>query len=241
MGLMLDKLKTSNMKIRNILKACIIIPAAAAILASCKEKEYTPYYNAYLTAIKAGEETGGCNFISDDSITVVPLNMYDAISKLKTDDRVLATFSIPSGEITDPVEVELTSILKLTPMDIIATASPDTLSYDPVDPLSMWHSGGIKGISRFLTISYAIQTSNNNIPHEICLVDDLTVTNPDQEGYYHLRFSHNANNDPSIYATTTVATFLLPDKYTSAQVKGIKVHFKPFSAGVDSTMTVNFK
>lgn len=220
---------------------CIIIPAAAAILASCKEQEYTPYYNAYLTAIETGEETGSCNFISDDSITVVPLNMYDAISKLKTDDRVLATFSIPSGEITDPVNAEFTSIVQLPTMDIIATASPDTLSYDDVDPIAMWHSGGIKGISRFLTISYRVKTGINEIPHEICLVDDLTADNPDQEGYYHLRFSHNANNDPAIYATTTVATFLLPDKYTSAQVTGIKVNFEPFSAGVDSTMTVNFK
>ena len=180
-------------------------------------------------------------FISDDSLKVIPLNYYSNIESLKTDDRLIATFTIPSGEVTNPVEVEFTSFVKMVPQDILQTSAPDTVGNDPADPQVMWQSGGIEGTSRFLTINFIYQASTSGIQHKIYLIDDLTAENPDEDGYYHLKFRHDANKDQLQLSASSVATFPLPEKYTAPGIKGIKVDFNTISEEKDSTLTVNFK
>lgn len=215
--------------------------ATTSIIASCN-KESTIYFNAYLTAVETEGQPYKCYFVSDDSIKVIPVSQFESISTLNTDDRIFATFTIPSGEITDPVEVDFTSLVKLPSASIVETLSPDTLANDYANPISMWQSGGVYGASRFLTISFSLQTSNSGVSHDICLVDDMTATdNPDKDGYYHLRFSHDTNNDIAIYAITSVSTFQLKEKYTAPDIKGITVHFKPYSLETDSTLTVTYR
>lgn len=229
------------MKINN-LRTLFIVSAAAAVLSSCKI-EHPTYYNAYMTALNnGGESSSFCTLITDDSITVYPLNQYTFFSQLKTNDRVYATFTIPSGEITDPMEVEFNSVTMLTPLDIVATSSSDTLNADdPANPETIWQSGGIKGVSRFLNIVYTVNVSQYSPFHGIYLVDDLNQeSNPDPSGYYHLQFMHNANNDPGTLRSTSVATFPLTEKYTAPGIKGIKVRFSPIDLGVDSTLTLTF-
>lgn len=231
---------TDKMKIKNLLKTCLVGAASAAIITSC-ETERPIYYSAYMTAVETtGGEPYSCLFVSDDSITIIPLNQYEFISKLETDDRIIGTFTIPDGEISDPVEVEFTSFTQLPPQDITVTGNIDTVGNNYIDPQTMWHSGGVKGTSRFLTISFAIQASSAGIQHDIYLVDDTSLSNPDADGYYRLKFRHDANNDPFVEVVGGVATFRLPEKYTAPGIKGIKVDFKNFSPGVDSTLTVTF-
>ncbi len=229
-----------EMNIRTIFKTCIVVPAAMAALASCNT-EQTEYFNAYLTAVETEGQPYKCYFISDDSLTVIPLNYYSNIESLKTDDRLIATFTIPSGEVTDPVEVEFTSFVKMVPQDILQTSAPDTVGNDPADPQVMWQSGGIEGTSRFLTINFIYQASTSGIQHKIYLIDDLTAENPDEDGYYHLKFRHDANKDQFQLSASSVATFPLPEKYTAPGIKGIKVDFNTISEEKDSTLTVNFK
>lgn len=229
------------MKIKHLVKAGLIMTAAVSIMASCEKREGTFYYNAYMTAVETEGQPYKCYFVSDDSVKVIPVSQFESIGTLNTDDRIFGTFTIPSGEITNPVEVEFTSLVKLPPMKIVETMSPDTLADDYANPVSMWHSGGIYGASRFLTVSYTVQASNSGASHDFCLVDDMTATdNPDKDGYYHLRFSHDSNQDLSLYAITSVSTFPLKDKYTAPEIKGIKVHFNPYSVGTDSTLTVTY-
>ena len=228
------------MNIRNIFTACMIVPAALAVLASCN-KEQTVYYNSYLTAVETEGQPYKCYFVSDDSLTVIPLNYYSNIENLETDDRLIATFSIPSGEITDPVEVEFSSIIQMVSQNILQTDAADTVANHPADPLSMWQSGGVKGASRFLTINFIYQATTSGIQHSIYLVDDLNAENPDKDGYYHLKFRHDANNDQLIYTASSVATFPLPEKYTAPGIKGLKVDFNTISEDKDSTLTVTFK
>lgn len=228
------------MNIRNIFKACIIVPAALAALASCNT-EQTEYFNAYLTAVETEGQPYKCFFISDDSLTVIPLNYYSNIENLNTDDRLIATFTIPSGEITDPVEVEFVSFVQMIPQDILQTSSIDTVGNDPADPLTMWQSGGIEGTSRFLTINFIYQAAASGIQHKIYLVDDLSTENPDKDGYYHLKFRHDAKKDQPQLTASSVATFPLPEKYTAPGIKGLKVDFNTISEEQDSTLTLTFK
>lgn len=226
------------MKIQTLLCSALTIIA----LSSCEQPEPTIYYNTYMTAVQS---ESGCIFVSDDSLTIVPTNSISNLGSLKTDDRLFATFSVPSGEITDPVMAEFTSLVLLDPLEIIATSSPDTLSIkadDPADLQSVWQSGGVKGASRFLTISYSVKASEFGLPHYTYIVDDLTRTdNPDAEGYYHLRFLHDTNNDPFVIYTSSIATFPLTEKYTGPDIKGIKIDYTPLTAGKDSTLTLTFK
>ena len=222
-----------------IIRACLPLAAAAALV-SCNTGEQTLYYNSYMTAVETEGQPYRCIFVTDDSTTVIPLNFFPNIEDLKTDDRIIATFSIPSGRITDPVEVEFTSMAQLLPQSVIMTSSPDTIANDPADPMTMWHSGGVKGASRYLTVTFNVQASSSGIAHGICLVDDLSAENPDADGYYHLKFRHSANNDPIMYTSANVATFPLADKYSAPGIKGIKVDFRPITPGIDSTLTVTY-
>ena len=219
---------------------CIVVPAAAAGIVSCDHSSDT-YYNSYLTAVEAEEGMPyKCYFVSDDSLVVIPLNYYSDIERLKTDDRLMATFSIPGGEISDPVEAEFTSIVQMITQEIKPTSSMDTLGSDPVDPVQMWQSGGVYGTSRFITVVFSYQASYGGIQHDISLAEDLNAANPDADGYYHLKFRHAANNDPYQYVTSSVATSKLPEKYTAPGIKGIKVDFKVFTPDKDSTLTLTF-
>ncbi len=233
-------MKILEMNMRNFLKLCIAVPAMAAGIISC-DYESDIYYNSYLTAVEAEEGMPyKCFFVSDDSLRVIPLNYFSEIGELETDDRLMATFSIPGGEITDPVEVEFTSIIQMITQNIHQTSSMDTMYNDPIDPVQMWQSGGVYGVSRFLTVSFSYQASQSGISHNICLVDDLNAPNPDSDGYYHLKFRHSANKDQYQYMASSVATFLLPEKYTAPGIKGIKVDFNVITQEKDSTLTVTF-
>lgn len=223
--------------------------AAAAISLttanSCKKVKHETQYVTYMTAVSdkdsADKDNSGISYlVSDDSIKIFPGNSVMAIGRLKHNDRIFATFTIPSGEITDPIAVEFTSF-SLLPQDSIITSSRiDTLGNDPINVHSAWHSGGIYGAGRFLTLGFTYKGLGTM--HSFSLVEDTGANgNPDADGYYNLYLRHNSYNDAEAYTYEGIITYPLTDKYTSSGIKGLKIRFQPQSTSSDNTIVVNFQ
>lgn len=220
----------------------ICITASILSIYSCTVKN-TPQYATYMTAV--GDMTppasGNIKYlVSDDSIMIYPANALYAINSLKHNQRIFATFTIPSGEITDPVQVEFSTVSYLDEEDIMETTAPDSLGNDPMPVISAWHSGGIHGAGRFVTLTFEYRGGGMAF-HSMALADNTDLeNNPDEDGYYHLFLRHNSNNDPELYYYSGVTTYPLTDKYTAAGIKGLKINFKTFSSDYDSTVVVNY-
>ena len=123
----------------------ICITASILSIYSCTVKN-TPQYATYMTAVSDMTPPASGNIkylVSDDSIMIYPANALYAINSLKHNQRIFATFTIPSGEITDPVQVEFSTVSYLDEEDIMETTAPDSLGNDPMPVISAWHSGGI--------------------------------------------------------------------------------------------------
>ena len=122
---------------------------------------------------------------------------------------------------------------------ITVTSSPDTLGSDPVNLIEAWHSGGIYGAGRFVTISFTISGAGY-YRHSIALVDNTGTANPDAEGYWNLELRHNANNDPQAYLSQSVFSFPLSEKYTASGIKGLRITYQPLNSTSVQTVTVPY-
>lgn len=237
-----NKMQTNKMNMKSIAKMLILLPVAALSLISCNKNGSDINYQSYMTAVETTGQEYSCYFISDDYITVIPVNNLSILSTFKTNDRVLATFTIPAGEITDPVEVEFSAISKLQTEHVVTSSQPDTLGTDKIDIENAWHSGGVDGLNHFLTIAYAYNLSGSGKAHDFTLVDNTSVlTNPDKDGYYHLYLTHNSHGDHALMRTTAVSTFYLDQKFIQPGIKGIRIDYAPLASDSDrSSVTVDF-
>lgn len=212
-------------------KLALSVSAIVAILslASCQKGLNTVYYRAGLTKVDVSGER--FSLVSDDSIRIIPTNRQAEIDRLPANTRLIGEFTIPSGEITDPMEVEFVNLVQMLSDTIKVSGDVDTLGIDKLAMLSMWQSGGIHGAARFLNISFVIFHGQSNISHSICLADDTSLKeNPDAEGYYHLTLRHKANKDPELYFADATYSFLLDGKYTAEGIKGLKISFQDFTS-----------
>ena len=227
---------------KKLVKTFILMPLAASLLLSCnKTGEVT--YQGYMTAVSSIGTPYSCYFISDDSIKVIPTGNVNVVRNYVTNDRILATFVIPTGKITNPVEVEFTSISKLETQNLTVSSSTDTLGKDGIDIRNAWHCGGIEGINRFVTIAYEYAVSGNGKPHKFYLVDNSSnINNPDADGYYHLEFRHDGNDDTPLMKANSIATFVLAPKYTQPELKGLIIDYTPLTATENdkTKWTINF-
>lgn len=233
------------MKSRNPIIAAIAVTAVMLSTASCLKQSET-HYSTYMTAVVdgSGDSKSLSYLVTDDSIKVFPgTNLISGLSSLNNNQRIFGTFTIPSGEITDPVQVEFVSYEQLVQNDIMESSQPDTLGNDPMTILSAWHSGGVYNAGRFITLAYRYNGSGY-LNHTMELVDDTSLAgNPDADGYYHLSVRHNAANDPSPYVFEGITTYPLGEKYTAAGIKGLKIKFNNLEKPVterDSIATITF-
>ena len=233
-------------------KNTLMITAAAALLllstVSCKPVRSDKYYTTYMTAVSDNNssDTKSDNnsisyFVSDDSIKIFPGNVLQIMNTLKNNDRVIASFTIPSGEITNPVQAEFASMSQLYEDNITVSDRIDTLGKSPMSILSAWHSGGIYNAGRFITIVYSFQGTGFQF-HTMALVDDTSLEqNPDNDGYYHLRLTHDNGNDIEASTMEGITTYPLTEKYTGEGIKGIKITYVPIpSIQTDSVAVINF-
>ena len=228
---------------KNLVKTLIMMPLAALSLISCNDSSETTY-QAYMPAVSSIGTPYSCYFISDDSIKVIPTGNYNVIKNFVTNDRALATFVIPAGKITNPVEVEFSAITKLETESITYSAKPDTCGSDGIDIENAWHCGGVDGTNHFLTIAYSYAISASAPKHEFYLVDNSSsLNNPDEDGYYHLELRHDSNDDTPLMKANTVSTFMLPPQYTQSGYKGLIIDYIPLSQTEDNgkaTKTISF-
>lgn len=213
--------------------------AAIAAVTSCKI-DNTPTYFSYMTAVKEQPSSQGISYlVTDDSTLVYPTEWPSGLSGMKHNQRLFATFSVPSGELGDRIEASFQSYGYVSEDSITVTSSPDTLGSDPVNLIEAWHSGGIYGAGRFVTLSFTISGAGY-YRHSIALVDNTGSANPDAEGYWNLELRHNANNDPQAYLSQSVFSFPLSEKYTASGVKGLKISFTPLNSNTEKTFTIDY-
>ena len=211
--------------------------AAIAAVTSCKN---TPTYFSYMTAVKEQPSNQDVSYlVTDDSTLVYPTEWPSGLSGMKHNQRLFATFSVPSGELGDRIEASFQSYGYVSEDSITVTSSPDTLGSDPVNLIEAWHSGGIYGAGRFVTLSFTI-SGVGYYRHSIALVDNTGSANPDAEGYWNLELRHNANNDPQAYLSQSVFSFPLSEKYTASGIKGLKISFTPLNSNTEKTFTIDY-
>lgn len=213
--------------------------AAIAAVSSCKI-DNTPTYFSYMTAVKEQPSNQDVSYlVTDDSTLVYPTEWPSGLSGMKHNQRLFATFSVPSGELGDRIEASFQSYGYVSEDSITVTSSPDTLGSDPVNLIEAWHSGGIYGAGRFVTLSFTI-SGVGYYRHSIALVDNTGSANPDAEGYWNLELRHNANNDPQAYLSQSVFSFPLSEKYTASGIKGLKISFTPLNSNTEKTFTIDY-
>ena len=213
--------------------------AAIAAVSSCKT-DNSPTYFSYMTAVKEQPSGQGISYlVTDDSTLVYPTEWPSGLSGMKHNQRLFATFSVPSGELGDRIEASFQSYGYVSEDSITVTSSPDTLGSDPVNLIEAWHSGGIYGAGRFVTLSFTI-SGVGYYRHSIALVDNTGSANPDAEGYWNLELRHNANNDPQAYLSQSVFSFPLSEKYTASGIKGLKISFTPLNSNTEKTFTIDY-
>ncbi len=213
--------------------------AAIAAVTSCKI-DNTPTYFSYMTAVKEQPSNQDVSYlVTDDSTLVYPTEWPSGLSGMKHNQRLFATFSVPSGELGDRIEASFQSYGYVSEDSITVTSSPDTLGSDPVNLIEAWHSGGIYGAGRFVTLSFTI-SGVGYYRHSIALVDNTGSANPDAEGYWNLELRHNANNDPQAYLSQSVFSFPLSEKYTASGIKGLKISFTPLNSNTEKTFTIDY-
>ena len=213
--------------------------AAIAAVSSCKIDNSLTYFS-YMTAVKEQPSNQDVSYlVTDDSTLVYPTEWPSGLSGMKHNQRLFATFSVPSGELGDRIEASFQSYGYVSEDSITVTSSPDTLGSDPVNLIEAWHSGGIYGAGRFVTLSFTI-SGVGYYRHSIALVDNTGSANPDAEGYWNLELRHNANNDPQAYLSQSVFSFPLSEKYTASGIKGLKISFTPLNSNTEKTFTIDY-
>lgn len=214
--------------------------AAIAAVTSCKI-DNTPTYFSYMTAVKEQPSSQGISYlVADDSTIIFPTEWPDGLYGMEHNQRLFATFTIPSGEITDPLYAEFSTVSQIR-QDTIAHTSATSGKGDPIFINAAWKSGGIYGADKFLTLSFTFRGAGYT-PHKFELSDEENaISNPDPMGYYLLTFKHDNSNEPDAYPYNGVITYPLTAKYTDG-IKGLKIRFSTSSSpsAKDSTITVKY-
>lgn len=225
-------------KMKKILLHTAAVLISAILFTSCRIDSPQLFYS-YMTAVKEQPSDKSISYLVTDDSTIVYPEWFDALSRMKHNQRLLATFTVPSGELGDRIEASFQSYGYVSEDSIKVTSQPDTLGKDPVSITEAWHSGGIYGAGRFVTISFTISGAGY-YRHSIALVDNTGTANPDAEGYWNLELRHNANNDPQAYLSQSVFSFPLSEKYTASGIKGLRITYQPLNSTSAQTVTVPY-
>ncbi|HIZ85899.1 MAG TPA: hypothetical protein IAC04_05365 [Candidatus Coprenecus stercoravium] len=222
----------------------LLVSCAALISAAACDISRDPFYTSYMTVVAdTASESGSVSIshlVSDDSMKVYPVSYSQTLSGLKDGQRIIGTFTIPSGKISDPLNVEFQSIALLQTDSIRSTPANDLTCNDPVTITAAWHSGGVYGAARYVTAVFNIMQAGL-YPHSIFLTEDTAAAvNPDADGYYRLRFLHDAGKDPASYQASGIITYPVTGKYAEPDIRGLKISFNTLSSSKDSTVTVRF-
>ncbi len=226
-------------KMKKILLHTAAVLISAILFTSCRIDSPQLFYS-YMTAVKEQPSDKSISYlVTDDSTIVYPTEWFDALSRMKHNQRLLATFTVPSGELGDRIEASFQSYGYVSEDSIKVTSQPDTLGKDPVSITEAWHSGGIYGAGRFVTVSFVISGAGLH-SHSVILVDNSGSVNPDVEGYWNLTLRHNANGDPQGYQSQAVYSFPLPEQYTASGIKGLRITYQPLNSTSAQTVTVPY-
>ena len=212
-------------KMKKILLHTAAVLISAILFTSCRIDSPQLFYS-YMTAVKEQPSDKSISYLVTDDSTIVYPEWFDALSRMKHNQRLLATFTVPSGELGDRIEASFQSYGYVSEDSIKVTSQPDTLGKDPVSITEAWHSGGIYGAGRFVTVSFVISGAGLH-SHSVSLVDNSGSVNPDAEGYWNLTLRHNANGDPQ-------------GQYTASGIKGLRITYQPLNSTSAQTVTVPY-
>lgn len=219
----------------------VALLASAFMFSSCENSQETLYYS-HMTAVVSETDEYPCYFITDDSIRINPLNYkeLDLTKKIKMNDRLFGTFTVPDGNINvSPVNAEISSLAPILTKDILYTNKPDTVGRDGIRYMGCWLCGGIDGTDRFITMDFGMDASNMGIPHIVNLVSLDSDKAVDDEGYYNLHFYHDANHDPMDQTIKAFASFRLDDELLNKAKSGLRITYTDVYLE-EQTLTIKF-
>ena len=163
-------------KMKKILLHTIAALTSITAITSCRIDSPQLFYS-YMTAVKEQPSDKSISYlVTDDSTLVYPADWFNALSSMKHNQRLLATFTVSSGTIGEQIKANFQSYGYVSEDSIKVTSQPDTLGKDPVSITEAWHSGGIYGAGRFVTVSFVISGAGLH-SHSVSLVDNSVPNN----------------------------------------------------------------
>jgi len=226
------------------IKHIILLTFCASILfftSSCdKDNNSKINYSSYVTISKSFS-FGEYSFFSDDSLlfTVNNMSEFSGFDFERDEQRAIIYFNLSdtqSSSDENQINIDLTQIQPILTKDIIKT-DKDTMATDPLTINQIWISNGGANVKTYINISFSISVTYG-AEHSIDLYDDLTADQAsenlpiDENGYYHLILSHNANDD-SGFSYTYLTSFALNNEILADNVKGIKLQIDSTGSDAD--------
>jgi len=231
----------------------ILTLSAIFFTSSCdKDNNSKINYSSYVT-ISKNFSPDKFSFFSDDSILFSVNNMseFSELDFNRDEQRAIIYFYLSDTQSTpddNNINIDLTQIQPILTKDIIKT-DKDTMATDPLAINQIWISNGGTNLKTYMNVSFSISVTYG-ANHSIDLYDDLTANAAsenlpvDENGYYHLILSHDANED-SGFSYTYLASFALNNEILADNVKGIKLRIDSTESDADDqghkVYTIDFK
>jgi len=210
----------------------IILTAAAFSTGSCS-LDSDIIYTSSVTFVDKTYQGYPYYFVADDSLLLLPTN---AASFAITEDngcKMNISWKTQEKDLTrDPLTIEVTGYSTTYQQTVILSNQPDTLGDDPaklcllydVSPY-LYKSGGIYDAPCNLNLGFTYSVGSTTAIHYVNISYTSDPEPIDENGFFHLKFSHDANGDTQTYTASTTFSFVLPTIAYGADVKGVILSF----------------
>jgi len=218
---------------KNILTIALtafVITSAVFSTGSCTLKS-DMIYSTQVTFVDKSYQGFPYYFVSDDSVRMVPSN-GSSFSISEIDGRKMEiSWKTQEQDLTkDPITIEVTGYSTLPQIEATQSDRPDTLGtdqaglylYNDVTPY-LYKTGGIYDARLNLNAAFYYCYGDAGATHSLYLA--YTSSPVDGNGYFHLKFCHDAGDDTCTQTSVTSFSFLLPPTAYSEGVKGVILDF----------------
>ncbi len=210
----------------------VILTAAAFSTGSCN-LDSDIIYTSTVTFVDKSYQGYPYYFVADDSLLMIPTNAASYTIPADNGQKMEISWKTQEKDLTrDPLTIEVTGHQMTYQQTVIMSNKPDTLGDDPaklyllnnVVPY-LYKSGGIYDAPCNLNLGFTYTVGSSAATHYVYVSYTSDPEPIDENGYFHLKFSHDANNDTQTNTASTPFSFTLPAIAYGADVKGIILDF----------------
>lgn len=203
---------------------------AAFTLESC-ELSNDMIYTSQVHFVKSSYQGYPYYFVGDDSTLMLPANGAGFTIDADNGQRMTISWKTDEKDLeSDPLVINVTGYSTLYQSATMLSNEPDTLGADPAALYLLntsipylYKTGGIYGAPCAINIGFYYTQSDSSIIHEVYL--SYTSDPVDEDGYFHLCFSHDANGDSDLSTVSALFAFILPEAAYTAEVNGLVITF----------------